>query len=517
MQDQGHEIHYRTSMFGPTIPNPSVGGLPGALVYEGYGPGRCNCQFTTAYPYAVAPRLGVAYQLTPKTVLRGGWGLFYGALPTYSYITNGALLGVGFNQLQFTSPSFGTPGVILQNGLQYNPAALTDASLNPGLVPNKGQLNPPNYYIDRNGGRPPRIMQWSFGVQREITSDLKIEASYVANRSVWQNATTLIDLNAINPATLAAGGIDPSTAAGQQLLLSTFASGTPQRNGFSLPYEGFPVSSTLAQALRPFPQFTTISARWAPLGRSWYDSLQVKVTKRFSHGLSVMSAFTWSKSQQNPAGTVNNLFNRDNQKSIASYDQPPIWNTGFSYETPRWESHRAMNLALSGWTFAGLLQYSSGLPILAPTATTNMSSLLFQNTLMNRVPGQPLFLKDLNCHCIDPNKDFVLNAAAWTNPAPGQWGTSAPYYSDFRYARRPSEQLSLGRRFRVRERTAFDVRAEFFNIFNRTYLADPALTAPTSPQARNSAGVPISGWGYINPTSLRTQPRNGQLVARFTF
>jgi len=108
--------------------------------------------------------------------------------------------------------------------------------------------------------------------------------------------------------------------------------------------------------------------------------------------------------------------------------------------------------------------------------------ILFQNTLMNRVPAKPPFLKDLNCHCIDPNKDFVLNAAGWTNPAPVQWGT-------------------------------FQVCAEFLNIFNRTCLADPALTAPTSPQARDSAGVPISGWGYINPTSLKTQLGNGQLAA----
>jgi hypothetical protein len=77
--------------------------------------------------------------------------------------------------------------------------------------------------------------------------------------------------------------------------------------------------------------------------------------------------------------------------------------------------------------------------------------------------------------------------------------------------------MSLGRIFRIKERNSLEIRAEFFNIFNRTYLANPSLTAPTQPQARNSAGQPTSGWGYINPTSLYTQPRNGQLVARFSF
>ena len=64
---------------------------------------------------------------------------------------------------------------------------------------------------------------------------------------------------------------------------------------------------------------------------------------------------------------------------------------------------------------------------------------------------------------------------------------------------------------------ALQIRAEFFNVFNRTHLANPSLIAPTQPQARNAAGVPISGWGFINSTSLYAPPRNGQLVARFQF
>ena len=524
LQSQGHEIHYRTSMFGPTTPNPAAGNLPGALIYEGYGAGRCNCQFTKTYPFAIGPRIGAAYQIDSKTVLRGGFGVSYGQVPTYFYITNGALLGVGFNQLAFTSPSFGTAGAVLKNGLQYDHSQLYVATLNPGLVPSPGQLNSPNYYLDPNGARPPRIAQWSIGVQRQLTNDLLVEAAYVGNRGAWISqpsaifaTNTLVNLNAINPATLAARGIDPATTAGQNLLFSTFASGTPQKNGFNLPYAGYPMSASLAQSLRPFPQFGNIPLVWAPLGDSWYNSMQLKVTKRYSHGLTVAAAFTWSKSESNPGGTVNNVFNRSVNKSITNFDQPFIFNTAFTYEIPKLGQNLLLRTVVAGWTFGGLFEYASGAPIPSPTATTNQSSLLFQSTLMNRVAGVPLFLKDLNCHCIDPNKDFVLNPAAWANPAPGTWGAAAPYYSDFRYERRPTEQMSLGRIFRIREKMSLQVRAEFFNIFNRTYLANPSLTAPTQPQNRNSAGQPSSGWGYINPTSLYSQPRNGQLVARFTF
>jgi hypothetical protein len=525
LQGEGHEIHYRTSMFGPTIPNPAAGNLPGALVYEGYGPGRCSCTFSRTYPYAIGPRIGAAWQLNAKTVLRGGFGVSYGQVPTYFYITNGTLLGVGFNQIAFSSPSFGTAGAVLSQGLQYDHSQLTVANLNPGLVPYPNQLNGPNYYIDRNAGRPPRIAQWSFGLQREITRDLLIEANWVGNRGAWISQpsgifanNTLVNLNAINPAMLAAKGIDPASSAGQNLLLSTFASGVPQKSGFNVPYGGFPLSSTLAQALRPFPQFSgTIPLVWAPLGDSWYESLQAKVTKRYSRGLALNAAFTWSKAEVNPGGTVNNVFNRSVNKSIASYDQPFVFNVGFTYELQKYGNNRILRHVVAGWTVGGLLEYSSGLPVPSPTATTNQSSLYFQNTLMDRVSGVPLYLKDLNCHCIDPNKEFVLNRAAWVNPPAGTWGTAAPYYSDFRYERRPGEQMSLGRVFRVREKMSMQIRAEFFNVFNRTYLSNPSLTAPTQPQAFNSSGQPTSGWGYINPTTLASQPRNGQLVARFTF
>jgi len=133
------------------------------------------------------------------------------------------------------------------------------------------------------------------------------------------------------------------------------------------------------------------------------------------------------------------------------------------------------------------------------------------------VPGQQLFLKDLNCHCIDPNKDFVLNPAAWLDPAQGQWGTAAAYYNDFRFQRRPAEQLGIGRLFRIRERMSLQIRGEFYNVFNRTEMNNPAAGNALATQTRNTAGVATGGWGWINPGSLFSTPRQGQSLARFQF
>jgi hypothetical protein len=545
LQSWGHEIHYRWTEFGPNVPNPVDGNIPGAISYQGYGPGRCNCSFTNTYPYSIAPRLGAAYQLDSKTVLRAGGGLSYAPISTFAYITNAAILGVGFNQLNFPSPAFGVPATTLSQGLVYSPSQLTTASLGPGLYSNaSGTPSAAPFFIDPNAGRAARILQWSIGGERQIARDLVVEANFVGNRGAWENSSSLLGgLNTPNPATFAHYGIDPTTAAGQATLTSTMGSALGKASGVPLPYPTFPLTQTVLQALRPYPQNSSIGTIYgAPLGDSWYDSLQVKLTKRTSYGLSLQSAFTWAKTEANPAGTVNNIFNRPNQKGITSTNQPTLFNTGFTYQLQKYGflgQSKFVRGAVAGWNIGGLLQYSSGLPILTPTSSNNMSGWYGQNTLENRVPGQPLYITNPNCNCVNPTSQFILNPAAWANPVAGQWGTSSPYYSDFRGPRRPAESMSFGRTFRIREKKTLEVRAEFFNIFNRLYLNTAVATSPqgnrgctiTTPTAGLASSVTVaagsytcpagysspSGFGMVSYTSVNTQPRNGQLVARFTF
>jgi hypothetical protein len=525
LQAQGHELHRRLAEFSPSTPNPAAGGLLGATIYDGYGPGRCNCDFTRTYPYAIGPRLGLAFQLDAKTVLRAGWGIAYGSTPSYNYITNSAILGVGFNQLNFTSPSYGDPAVVLRNGLQYSPAALYATSLAPGIRPDPGQIDSPPYWIDPNGGRPPRIMQWNVGLQREIVRDLLVEAAYVGNRGAWEQANSLIDLNGLTPQRIASFGLDINNAADRSVITARLDSALAQSRGFKAPYAGYPLSLTVGQTLRPFPQFGNIPVFWAPLGNNWYDALQTKATKRYSHGLTLTAAFTWQKelvrgaeAETGGSVAVNDVYNRPNQKYISANSQPLVLVTGFSYQLPALGPRGWMRSAVRDWTIGGILRYASGMPILVPAANNALNSLLFRSastaTYANRVPGQPLFLQDLNCHCFDPNTTFVLNPAAWTDPAPGHFGYSAPYYNDYRSARRPDESLSLGRIFRLRESMSFQVRAEFFNPFNRTYLNSPDSTNAAATQKVTNGQI-VSGFGRINTGSTFLSPRNGQIVARF--
>jgi len=517
------EEHGRVLDFSPTVSNPSAGGLPGAVIFEGSGPGHCNCQFAKNYPYAFGPRLGLAYQINSKTVLRAGWGILYNSTED----VNGAA-----NTLPVTSPvgssSFGDPAMSLRDGIPFEPGFYQWPNLNPGQFPQGTSLNAPPVFIDRNAGRPARQNQWSIGLQREISHNLVVEASYVGNRGVWWYSPNLIDVNALTPQRIAAAGLDINSATDRSLLTSTLNSSTAIVRGFgNPPYSGFPLGSTVAQSLRPFPQFGSIAGWWAPLGDTWYDSLQTKATKRFSRGLSFTTIFVWSKqlvlgSSTNPlsesAGTSpNDVFNRKLNKSISPSDQPFVFNTSANYILPALGKNKLLSGAVRDWTIGAFFAYSSGLPIASPPAQNNLSSLLFRNTLANRVPGVPLFTQDLNCHCFDPNKTLVLNPAAWTDPAAGQFGTAAPYYSDYRGQRRPTENLSLGRTFRFKERATLNIRVDFTNVFNRTEMGNPSSTNAKATPVTNNAGQYTAGFGWINTASVAAPPRQGTIVARIQF
>ena len=137
---------------------------------------------------------------------------------------------------------------------------------------------------------------------------------------------------------------------------------------------------------------------------------------------------------------------------------------------------------------------------------------------MDRVPGEPYFTKDLNCtSCFDPNQDFVLNPKAWADPPAGQVGTAAAYYDDYRYRRRPVENMSLGRIFRFNEGISLNIRAEFTNIFNRIQPNNPSSGNALSTQVKDPVtGKPLGGFGYIDTASAGA-PRGGMIVARLQF
>ena len=126
-----------------------------------------------------------------------------------------------------------------------------------------------------------------------------MDVAYVGNRGAWWLSSILDNYNALTPQILTANGLDINNATDRAILRAQIGSTAAGRFQNKLPYAGFPLTSTVAQALRPYPQFSSgLAPLWAPQGRTWYDSLQMKVTKRYSHGLIVDYAFTWAKEEQ---------------------------------------------------------------------------------------------------------------------------------------------------------------------------------------------------------------------------
>jgi len=297
------------------------------------------------------------------------------------------------------------------------------------------------------------------------------------------------------------------------------------------------------------------------MGDTWYNALQAKLTKRFSHGLSAQGSFVWNKnevlgvsaaSQYFTPGTplINDVYNLSQNKQLAQNGAPLAMVISGSYITPRWEGKRLLSNVLGGWQIATLLRYQSGALIATPGSSNNLLTELDRgpsnnpalwgggNTFENVVPGQPFFLINPNQKGFDPTKQLALNPAAFADAAPGQFGSSAPYYNGNRWQRQPAENMSFGRNFRMGKegRANFNIRVEFQNIFNRLFYSAPANsglfasntitpTANMNPFPNGSPGALSAGYGFVNSLNGGCEasgggcqgPRSGQVVARFTF
>ena len=553
------EQYGRSPNFAPNLPNPTAGGHPGAVTYQA----TCSCDFAKNYPWGFGPRFGFAYQVLPKTVLRGGFGVEYtgtGVAQSFGLASGNAAAS---NPLGPPAP--GSALMTLGQGVSVNGVPLTASQIawpnySIGFYPIRGIIpgTGPQYY-DPNAGRPARQYQYSFSVQRELVRDLVVEASYIGNRGIWWPAYlspaganySLANYNYLSNTILSQHGLSLNNPADLATLLSPIGQPSAGRFQNQLPLPNFPLRASVAQSLRPFPQFNTQCVvppgqpmsgpcpLAAPLGDTWYNSLQLTANKRFSSGLQFDFAFTWSKSENTFAGTPD-VQNRGLAKGLSQYDQPFRTRFGVTYSTPKWGS-KAVSYVVRDWMLNVFGYYASGIPLLPPNANTTgypaalvaqgaLSNITFQGTQYQIRTGQPLYLKDLNCRCFDPNTTIVLNPAAWTNPLPGQYG-GPTHYGDFRGERRPVENFGVGRQFRIRERVSFNIRAEFTNIFNRTYMNDPSASGTGgNPQAAPTCKLPgggngpcspglqiASGFGSINTSSVIAPERRGQLVARFEF
>jgi hypothetical protein len=545
------EQYGRNGSVGLAIPNPSASGRLGATQFEN----TCNCNFASNYMKGWGPRVGVAYQINPKTVFRAGFGIVYNATATAS----------GSSTQSATSGSVpagsGQIVSLFKDGL---PAAGVHAvwpSTDPGVGQPVGTVVAMPALLDQNAGRPARLAQWSIGLQREFTRNTVVEGSYVGNRGVWWTAAGLAPLNALSQQTLNNYGFNNFTSSTEAALLTTTVANLTAaqqstllaRGITGLPYANFPNTQTVRQSLLAYPQYNTNGLSGAPLGKTWYDAFQLNVTQRFSHGLSFNMNYTWSKNLSLMSSP--DVFNRRLGKTYSGNDVPHQFRLTVQYVVPSMKnngwgflSNKYVAYAFADWGIGAYMSYQSALVLGRPssTSTTPISQFLGRGPgsaqLKTDAFGQymnpfsvdwydysgkhhtdPL---DINCHCFDPTKTTVFNTNAWTNIPDGQWGAQQDTFRYMRGIRVPQENANFSRNFRFGKegRFNFNARIEFNNIFNRMILPNPStagnfataptkITDPTNP----NVGLYSGGYGTFNVLSGIGNQRTGTFVGRFTF
>jgi hypothetical protein len=346
----------------------------------------------------------------------------------------------------------------------------------------------------------------------------------------------------------------------------------------TLPYAGFPTTQTVRQTTLPFPQFFGISPSGAPLGKNWYDSLQVVATQRLTHGLSMNANYTYSKAQS--ATNSIDPFNPALAKGLSGSDLPHQFRFSADYIVPRIHSgnkilgNKVLSYMLGDWGLGWYMQYQSAGTLGRPGNTTSAFNAINPNSptgstvcpytqgcanpisdwlgygpggMQQRIDpstGQPMnpWSVDwtdlggvhhtdpinINCHCYDPTTTSVLNRDAWVSVPTGVFAADQSTIRNFRGIRAPSENANISRTFRLKERVSLQIRVEFTNVFNRMSLlstgggnliSNAGITA--APAKTN--GLFTSGFGTFGNISPLTggagvgSPRTGLFVARLQF
>ena len=418
------EIQDKISTFDPNLPNPGAAGFPGALSIYGSGPGR-NGLRTVNEPFykAFSPHFGFAYSLDPKTVIRTSYSLTFAPhYQKYWGSTGPTLPTTGFNATLTDSKNDGglTPAFNWEQGWQltFPQFPRTD----PDLVNGSGIT-----LIDRSETAPAYSQNLSFEIGRELPNQISIRTAYVGNFSRRLPTKGGTELNAIPLSLLSVGS----------LLNADISSSAAQAAGIPLPYQGF--SGSVAQALRPFPQYTGIGVFGAQLGSSTYHSVQTNFQKR-SGDLTFLVAYTISKQMTNTnfqgfdgGGTVTRQHPevQSTARALLQKDRPQILALSWVYDLPFGRgkkflggASRGLDYLLGSWRLSSVQNYMSGIPIRVSSGQSIPGG--FQGIWPVRAGGP---LQANSCGNVNPNSSgsdrFYLNGGAFTDAAPFTLGDTS--------------------------------------------------------------------------------------------
>ncbi|HWR14652.1 MAG TPA: TonB-dependent receptor [Terriglobales bacterium] len=530
------EAHDFYRAFDPTAANPDVN-RPGALVSATQS-GNRGLMETDKTNFA--PRFGLAYSLDNKTVLRGGMGIYYSP---FLYGAGGGQQG--YRAARYLEPNWGgfgglgwmTPGVYL-SGLPNAP--ITD--------PN-GQYIGSDVEYFQTDAKTGRTVQWNLDVQRELPGNFVATAAYIGNKGT-RLRSNLLRVNAAPLNVLKLGNdllnkninaVDATDRA-----YATSVGVTLPANGDAV-YAGF--NGSVAQALRPFPQYNRINSGMEALGQSWYNAMNLRVERRFAAGFQFMASYTWSKlittASDDLSGNsllnnvLQNPFDPRSVRATSATNAPHVFVFNYLFELPFGKGKPLLNnnsildKIVGGWQFSGIHRYQSGLPLVVSINGGAYRGFLdmvgYYGNLRPNLTGQnPVQSYNATGATVDvlnpaafsappqytncPGGCVIGNAAyaAYYNRDPNVWFGTAPAVLGNTVLPYYSENFSLLKKVSVTEGMFAEIGAEFFNPFNRHryWMPDSNLDGFNNGNPTN---------GNFGVSSVQDDPRVIQLRVRFVF
>ncbi|MGA8594570.1 MAG: TonB-dependent receptor [Bryobacteraceae bacterium] len=508
-------------------PNPGAGNLPGSLAYAGNSWGAASAG--VRYPEkpwngAFAPRIGLAFKVDDKTVIRAGYGIFY----TQAFYPGwgGGMSLDGFNPLLSFGDSHSgyEPSFYMDNGFPaYSTAPNISATADNGT---NGPQYRPTYANHLSYSQ-----QWNFTIERKLGNSSVASIAYVANKGTHL-PSQLQPLNFLNPTLLAMG---PS------VLNSVFQPGQTSLDGVNVPYANWvqilnsagTCKPTVAQALVPYPQYCgALFGLNENEGNSEYQSFQTKIGKNFSNGAYVEANYTFSKlltdassttqatADYGAIGGVINPIQGNRNKSLSPDDIPNSFALMGVYELPfgsgkHWLNQSGfLNHIVGGWTLSSSIKLVSGMPLYFRDSTVCGVPSQFQaQCIPGILPGASVLAQSWSSMNVN---EPAYNVSAFEPSslfANGTYLGVGPRVSNVRGSPYRDTNLSLSKKIIIGERVTVELRGEAFNVFNNHYFTcDGQAFGDCIPFNNDPSSSKFGQWN-----GTVTQPRNLQLVGRITF
>ena len=495
LQEQSNGL---VTNFAGTSANPLAAGVTG-ISPKGYvqfaGTDGANVNVGSFSGSKVGPRVGVAYQMSSKTTIRGGYGLFYA--PQFA-------IGSPISPPGYTSDTsyiatldgYKTPAGTLSNPFPTGLTAPLGNSL--GKLTAIGQ----SFSLVNPNAKSPRVHQFSVDVQRELPFGIALQVGYVGSRSaqLGLNAPSL-NLNALDPALLGTAGLT-----------------SPVNNPFfGKGGAGIVGTQTVGQyqLLLPYPTYGAINASYSSYNHARYDSIFIKEQKRFSNGITFLNTITFSRNYDasggGPGNTLNsgakapqNPYNTDAEYGLSNINTPWNWATAVTYELPFGKgkmllggSGKAMDYIVGGWSFNTVGVMHTGFPLQISQSTNNNSIFGYAAQRPNATGTSPATTGSL-----EDRLSNYINPAAFSTAVRGTFGNLSRTIS-LRGPGQVNFDASLFKNFSFTEKVKGQFRLEALNATNTPLFYGP--------------NVSYGSGSFGKITSQANFARQLQLALRFSF